>query len=145
MYVTGRATPESVLIHPAGLGWKQHFTDLLNTVADQAFRSKDATYSRIMALDKQLRHHYTPAPLRWPTTKGAMYQKLGRTRVTGMQCLGRIVLQESSTHRSRPMRSCTDRTGAGLLHLHRWFFMQAVLEKPNDPLEHQFAHSVRTV
>ena len=79
-----------------GLGWKQHFTDVVNTVADQAFRAKDVTYSRILALDKQLRHHPTPAPLRWPSTKGAMYQKLGRTRLTGMQCLGRIILQESS-------------------------------------------------
>jgi hypothetical protein len=33
----------------------------------------------------------------------------------------------------------------GLLHLHRWFFMQAVREKPYDPLEHQYSYSVRTV
>ncbi|KAF8517529.1 hypothetical protein BU17DRAFT_91655 [Hysterangium stoloniferum] len=110
------------------LGWKQHFTDLVNTVADQAFRGKDVTYSRILALDKQLRNHHTPTALRWPATKGAMYQKLGRTRLTGMQCLARIVLQES-----------------GLLHLHRWFFIQAIREKPYDPLEHPYAFSVRTV
>ncbi|KAF8582323.1 hypothetical protein K439DRAFT_1635430 [Ramaria rubella] len=114
--------------HAVWLGWKQHFTDVVNTVANQAFRAKDVTYSRILALDKQLRHHHTPASLRWPSTKGAMYQKLGRARLTGMQCLARIILQESS-----------------LLHLHRWFFMQAVREKPFDPLEHQFAYSVRTV
>ncbi|KIJ44330.1 hypothetical protein M422DRAFT_30475 [Sphaerobolus stellatus SS14] len=110
------------------LGWKQHFTDLVNTVADQAFRSKDVTYSKIMSLDKQLRHHSVPPALRWPSTKGAMYQKLGRNRLTGMQCLARIVLQESA-----------------LLHLHRWFFMQAVREKPLDPLEHPYSFSVRTV
>jgi hypothetical protein len=78
-----------------GLGWKQHFTDVVNKVADQAFRSNDVTYSRILSLDKQLRHHPVPAPLRWPSTKGAMYQKLGRIRLTGMQCLARIILQES--------------------------------------------------
>ncbi|KAF8499931.1 hypothetical protein JB92DRAFT_3124774 [Gautieria morchelliformis] len=114
--------------HRVWLGWKQHFTDVVNTVADQAFRAKDVTYSRILALEKQLRHHPTPVPLRWPSTKGAMYQKLGRARLTGMQCLGRIILQESS-----------------LLHLHRWFFMQAVREKPHDPLDHQYSYSVRTV
>ncbi|GJJ12360.1 hypothetical protein Clacol_006601 [Clathrus columnatus] len=107
------------------LGWKQHFTDTVNTVADQAFRSKDVTYSRILALDKQLRHHYTPTALRWPSTKGAVYQKLGRNRLTGMQCLARSVLQESA-----------------LLHLHRWFFMQAVREKPFDPLEHPYSFSL---
>jgi len=110
------------------LGWKQHFTDVVNSVADQAFRSKDVTYSRILALDKQLRHHPVPAPLRWPSTKGAIYQKLGRTRLTGMQCLARIILQESA-----------------LLHLHRWFFMQAIRERHEDPLDHPYSFSVRTV
>lgn len=130
-----------------GLGWKQHFTDVVNSVADQAFRAKDVTYSRILALDKQLRHHPTPAPLRWPSTKGAMYQKLGRTRLTGMQCLGRIILQESSKFDSISGSSCAAYTilPEGLLHLHRWFFMKAVRENPYDPLDHQYSYSVRTV
>lgn len=130
-----------------GLGWKQHFTDVVNNVADQAFRAKDVTYSRILALDKQLRHHPTPSPLRWPSTRGAMYQKLGRTRLTGMQCLGRIILQESSAFYrvSGPSFVVYPLLLQGLLHLHRWFFMKAVREKAFDPLDHQYSYSVRTV
>lgn len=32
-----------------------------------------------------------------------------------------------------------------LLHLHRWFFMQAIRERHEDPLDHPYSFSVRTV
>lgn len=34
---------------------------------------------------------------------------------------------------------------AGILHLNRWFFIQAIKEMPENPFEHPFSYSVRIV
>lgn len=42
---------------------------------------------------------------------------------------------------------CTyfDSKTTALLHLHRWFFIQAIREKPDNPFDHPFGYSVKTV
>jgi len=108
--------------------WKHEYSYLLNSVIDQAFRSKGTTYSLILTLDQKLRNHPTPSLLWWPTSQDALAEKLSGSLPLAMQCYMRLNLQESS-----------------LSHLHRRFFMQAIRANPDDPLQHQFGHSVRAV
>ncbi|KAF8573766.1 hypothetical protein K439DRAFT_1665694 [Ramaria rubella] len=108
--------------------WKHDYTYLLNSVIDQAFRTKGTTYSQILTLDQKLRNHPIPSLLWWPTSQEALAEKLSGSPSIAMQRYMRLNLQESS-----------------LLHLHRRFFMQAICTNPDDPLAHQFGHSVRAV
>ncbi|KAF8519663.1 hypothetical protein JB92DRAFT_2808469 [Gautieria morchelliformis] len=108
--------------------WKHDYTYLLNSVIDQAFRSKGTTYSQILTLDQKLRNHPIPPVLSWPRSPDALAEKLSGSTPLAMQCYMRLILQESS-----------------LSHLHRRFFMQAIRTNPDDPLQHQFGHSVRAV
>ncbi|KAF8517954.1 hypothetical protein BU17DRAFT_49227 [Hysterangium stoloniferum] len=112
----------------AWFAWKHDYTFLLNSVIDQAFRSKGTTYSQILTLDQKLRNHPIPSLLWWPLTPDILSEKLRHSPHLAMQRYMRLNMQESS-----------------LLHLHRRFFMQAIRANPEDPLQHQFGYSVRAV
>jgi len=109
--------------------WKHNFTATLDSVVERAFREKGSTYSQIQLLENELRGQSPPPAIAWPEGDE-------QAAVLGAP-------EESSQAIQRYM--VVGALETALLHLHRWFFLQAIREMPQNPFEHPFGRSVKTV
>ncbi|KAF8513608.1 hypothetical protein JB92DRAFT_2922559 [Gautieria morchelliformis] len=117
--------------HPGGgwFTWKHDFTAALDIVAEKAFREKGSTYSLIQLYEHELRVLTPPPSMAWPAESEKAVALGGSANPTR-------AMQRSLTKASFE---------TALLHLHRWFFVQAIREMPENPFDHPFSHSVKTV
>jgi len=115
---------------------------------ERAFREKGSTYSQIQLLEHDLLSRSTPYALAWPDEEdqAAVLGAPGESAHAMQRCmaLGALETGESPLGLVFQFR-LTDEFFLALLHLHRWFFLQAIRESPGNPFEHPFAHSVKTV
>lgn len=131
-----------------GWTWKHDFTHALDSVVERAFREQGSTYSQIQLLENELLNQPTTFTLAWPDEEdqAAVLGAPGESA----QAIRRYMAMSALETGEHPLRVWSgdsvliDRFLA-LLHLHRWFFLQAIREKPRNPFEHPFAHSVKTV
>ncbi|KAF8575568.1 hypothetical protein K439DRAFT_732806 [Ramaria rubella] len=110
--------------------WKYNFATALDGVVERAFREKGTTYSQIQLLENDLRAQHPPPSIAWPESASERAAVLSVPGDPGGP-LQRFMARGSLE--------------TALLHLHRWFFLQAIRETPQSPFDHPFAHSVKAV
>ncbi|CCM00385.1 uncharacterized protein FIBRA_02415 [Fibroporia radiculosa] len=107
--------------------WKHKFTsECMNSVYDQAFGAKTATYSTVLQLDRKLRSFPVPQLLQ--------IAGFGSTepRTTNYQDSVPLILQRHTVLAIRE---------SNLLYMHRGFFARAVSDHPQDPLGSPYGSS----
>jgi hypothetical protein len=134
-----------------GWTWKHNFAAALDSVVESAFRGKGSTYSQIQLLENDLRDQRPPRAISWPE-KDEQAAILGAPGESSQAMQRYVAFASAETGKAFYIPSRTlFLTGppsslfSALLHLHRWFFLQAIRENPGNPFEHPFAHSVKTV
>lgn len=110
--------------------WKHRFTQALDSVVDRAFRDKGSTYSLIQQLNSELSNVPQPPAIEWPEDATRRALVLG------------VPVGEHKRAMQRFLAKASIETG--ILHLHRWFFLQVIRDNPGNPFEHLFASSVKT-
>ncbi|KAF8500605.1 hypothetical protein BU17DRAFT_72086 [Hysterangium stoloniferum] len=124
--------PVDPVTHPGGgwITWKHVFTTVLDNTVERAFREKGATYSQFLVLESEIRRQSPPPWIDWPDDDGE------RMAVLSMPGESERAMQRFLAKGSFE---------SGLLHMHRWFFLQTLRDQPSDPYDHPFGQSVRAV
>lgn len=135
-----------LLLSLAGFTYKHIFTAAVDSVVERAFREKGSTYSQMSLFDTELREVTPPPSLEWPTKNDIAARLGGADPTKALQIFVTKAAFETGIFFAFGYRIyASDWTIIALVHIHRWFFIQAIWEMPENPFDHPFGHSVKTI
>ncbi|GJJ06680.1 hypothetical protein Clacol_000875 [Clathrus columnatus] len=109
--------------------WKHRYTLMLDSAVNKAFREKGSTYALIQQLDSELRNVYCPHSIEWPEDAAQRAAVLNLPPHDNTNAMQRYLAKAARE--------------TGILHLHRWFFQQAIHDNTGNPFQHHFGFSVK--